>query len=293
MPIKLPEPPEWWLKYKPLRWVLAALVLYWIFGTLLPRFRAESPPVAQPAAPPAAAPAAAEAGPPPPPPPPAPVAPPPATTATPAAKPEPPPAAPPVPKPAPKPAPPPAVTTTPKPATPAAPADAEPAPDPAAAYTAVAAERVAFMGALRSYDSVAAVQAWLGQGGYASELSTIERKPQGRRYPPYRNDTLVTARYRHGEYEGRLTLEFFNDRLYQAYFVPAQPAEYLRWLRSRGLALPVRRTGRSSLTQGHLRITTNIDFASSDVGRAMLATPFVMWEDLRLVQQMQAWGPVS
>jgi hypothetical protein len=25
----------------------------------------------------------------------------------------------------------------------------------------------------------------------------------------------------------------------------------------------------------------------------MLATPFVMWEYLRLVQQMQAWGPVS
>ncbi|HXG28926.1 MAG TPA: hypothetical protein VNJ47_08755, partial [Nevskiales bacterium] len=245
-------------------------------------------PVAQPAAPPAAAPELTEAGRSPPPAAP-PVASSPAAVATPAAKPEPPVAAP-VPKPVPKP-PPPVVAAAPKPATPP-PTPVEPAPDPAAAYTAVAAERVAFMGALRSYDSVAAVQTQLAQGGYTAELSTIERKPPSHRYPPYRNDTLAVSKYTHGAYEGKLTLEFFNDRLYQAYFVPAQPAEYLRWLRGRGFALPVKRTGRSSLTQGHLRITTNIDFASSDVGRAMLAKPFVMWEDLRLVQQMQEWGPV-
>jgi hypothetical protein len=227
MPIKLPEPPEWWLKYKPLRWLLAALVLYWIFGTLLPRFRAESPP---PAASPVEVPDTA-------------------------AEPE--------------------------------------APYPKAAYTQVEAQRVRMMDVLRSYDSVATVQALLAQRGYTAELSTIKRKPPSYRYPPYRNDTLAVSKYKHEAYEGRLTLEFFNDRLYQAYFVPAQPAEYLRWLRSRGFELPIKRTGRSSLTQGHLRITTNIDFASSEVGRTVRSTPFVMWEDLRLVQQMQAWGPVS
>jgi hypothetical protein len=281
MAIKLPEPPEWWTKYKPLRWLLAALVLYWMFGTLLPRFRTESPPpAAEPVEVPAAAtaPETAETVPPepaaatPPPKPVEPVAPKPAPAPPPAARPEPPP----VPSPAPVPS-----------------AQAEPeTPDPKAAYTQVEAQRVRMMDALRSYDSVATLQAQLAQGGYAAELATIERKPPSYRYPPYRNDTLTVAKYRHEAYEGRLTLEFFNDRLYQAYFVPAQPADYLRWLRGRGVALPVKRTGRSSLTQGQLRITTNIDFASSEVGRAMPSSPFVLWEDLRLVQQMQDWGPV-
>ncbi len=278
MAIKLPEPPEWWIKYKPLRWVLVTLVLYWLFSTLWPRFHSESPPpVAQPAQAPAPAAEIATAAPPEPA----------AAAVAPLPKPaipKPPPVPPPAANPEPRPA-----APTPKPA-PSVPAGAE-APDARAAYTQVETERVRMMDVLRSYDSVATVQALLAQGGYAAALSTIERKPPSFRHPPYRNDTLAVSKYSHETYEGKLTLEFFNDRLYQAYFVPAQPADYLRWLRGRGVALPVKRTGRSSLTQGYLHITTNIDFASSEVGQAMPSSAFVLWEDLRLVQQMQDWGP--
>lgn len=315
MPFRLPEPPAWWVKYKPLRWVLALLLLYWMFGTIWPDFLSEPehgakplpapPPTAEPSTPEPAeipqAPAAPVEAPkpiPPATPAPAPVVKPPpvkppAVTAAPKPPPKPAPVAPPKPVPVipPKPAPAPAPVAKPAPVTPAEP-EPPPAPDPAARYTQVEATRVSLINGLRSYDSVETIRAALEKAGYTVDASVIEKKPRGGRYPPYRNDTLVVTTYRHADFEGKLTLEFFNDRLYQTYFLPAKAADYLRWLRARGVALPVKRAGRSNITQGPLLISTNIDFASSDVGSAMRATPFVFWEDTRLTQQMKDWGPL-
>jgi hypothetical protein len=320
------EPPAWWVKYKPLRWVLAAVVLYWIFGTLLPRFKEDSPvtaepiPAEKPVEPVASAPKPAPLPPAPvtpaeiPKPPPAvPITPPkPAPVPAPVAKPLPekPPVIAATPKPPPKPVPvtppkpapvaPPKPVPTPAPVAKAAPpvqAQAKPAPapapvlDPMARYTQVESERVSLINGLRSYDGVEAVKALLEKAGYAVGVSVIER-PSNSRYPPYRNDTLVVSNYKHAEFEGKLTLEFFNDRLYQTFFEPAKAADYLGRLRARGVALPVKRTGRSTLTIGNLLISTNIDFAVSEVGTVMRAKPFVLWEDTRLTQQMKEWGPV-
>ena len=303
MAVKWMEPPDWWVKYKPLRWLLALLAIYWIFGTLLPRLRTEPATVVTQPAPVAPAPASTIE--------PADIATAPAIPATVAAPAPTPPAVVPPPKPL-EPAAAPVVTpqpTTPvpiKPPTPTAPEPAPaaaavvpqaqpeeaPAPDPADRYTEVESARVNLINPLRSYASVEAVQDVLGQAGYTAQVSTIKKKLPNDRYPPYRNDTLVIAAYKDAGFAGTLTLEFFNDRLYQAHFVPAQPADYLRWLRNQGLSLPQKRTGRSSLTRGDLRVTTNIDFASSDVGRIMQTTPYVLWEDTRLTQQMKDWGPV-
>lgn len=257
MAVKWMEPPEWWVKWKPLRWVLALLVTYWIFGTLLPRLRTEPATVATQPAPVAPAPASTIE---------------PADIAT----------APAIP----------ATVPTPPAVVPQAQPEEVPAPDPADRYTEVEPARVNLINPLRSYESDEAVRHVLGQAGYTAQVSTIKKKLPNDRYPPYRNDTLVIAAYKDAGFAGTLTLEFFNDRLYQAHFVPAQPADYLRWLRNQGLSLPQKRTGRSSLTRGDLRVTTNIDFASSDVGRIMQTTPYVLWEDTRLTQQMKDWGPV-
>lgn len=311
MAVNWMEPPEWWVKWKPLRWVLALLVIYWIFGTLLPRLRTETETVATPVAEEAAAPTSAATITAPAPTPPAPTPPPVAPKVEPAKPPVvvPPKPQPPTPAPVAKPTPtPPApvkppIPATPKPA-PAAPkpapvasaatpqAQSEEAPDPMERYTAVESTRVNLISALRSYESVEAVQALLSKSGHAAQLSTIQRKIPNNRYPPYRNDTLVVSAYKDASFTGTLTLEFFNDRLYQAHFVPAQPPEYLRWQRNQGLSLPEKRTGRSSITRGHLRVTTNIDFASSEVGKMMQTAPYMLWEDTRLVQQMSDWGPV-
>lgn len=295
------EPPAWWVKWKPLRWVLAIVVCYWFFSTLMPRLREDPPlpvvPVAVEAEPAAAmenVPAPAEPDKP---------------TVDAPAKPAPFKSA------APTPAPPKPATAAAEPRKPAAaapakkqmpaavartepeaPAPAEPdlaeQPDPAAPYTAVEATRVELINGLRSYENLESIQGTLTQQGFASELSTISKDTQGGRYPPYRSDTLLIAKYQHAGIEGRLTLEFFNDRLYQSHFVPLQPAEYLQWLRTHGTPLPTKRTGRSALTLGDLEIVTNIDFAVTEVGSLMGTKPYVQWTDARLSTQMRNWGPI-
>jgi hypothetical protein len=304
MNVKWMEPPAWWVKWKPLRWVLAIVVLYWFFGTLMPRLREDPPLPAVPVAVESESVADATDAP--------------AQTASIAAvpttplptKPGKPASAPPKPvvtedekpaeaAPTPTPAPVPAKKTdaaSSAAAESAAPTTAEQdaveEPDPAAPYTAVETTRVELINGLRSYESLESIQATLAQGNFASELSTINKDTQGGRYPPYRSDTLVIAKYQHAGIEGRLTLEFFNDRLYQSHFAPQQPTEYLRWLRAHGTPLPIKRTGRSSLTRGDLEVTTNIDFAVTEVGSLMGTKPYVQWTDTRLSIQMRNWGPI-
>lgn len=335
MAFNLAEPPEWWVKYKPLRWVFALVVLFGIYRIVVPRFldddspppahtetaetkilafpddsavKPQPAPVTLPTPPPAVkvepkpAPLPAPVLPPTPPPVVRPTPPPPVAKPTPApvaqptppaAKPTPPPVAKPTPAPAPKPTPP--VTAKPAPTPPATPpptvAKATPPTGPAR-FTAVETERVTFIDKLRSYDSVEKLQGQLRAGGFGAEQSTIEKKVPPDRYPPFRSDTLLVPNYKHGNYEGKLTLEFFNDRLYQAQFLPKQPREYLAWLRRNDVPLARKTSGRSSYTQGHLQVISNIDFATSEFGSTMSTAPFVMWEDTRLVQQMRDWGPL-
>ena len=315
MAFNLKEPPEWWIKYKPLRWVFALVVLFGIYRGVVPRFLDDdSPPPAptetaetkipafpddsavkpQPTpapAPPAAAKVEPIAAPPPPtvvPPTPPPLVKP--TPPPPVAKPTPAPVAQPTP-PAAKPTPPAVAKPTPPATPPPTVAKATPPTGPAR-FTAVEAERVTFMDKLRSYDSVDKLQGQLRVGGFSAEQSTIEKKVPPDRYPPFRSDTLLVTNYKHGNHEGKLTLEFFNDRLYQAQFIPKQPREYLQWLRRNDVPLARRSSGRSSYTSGHLQVVSNIDFATSEFGSTMSTAPFVMWEDTRLVQQMRDWGPL-
>jgi hypothetical protein len=163
--------------------------------------------------------------------------------------------------------------------------------DPEAAYTSVVPDRVQLMGTLRSYDSVQIVSDQLQKGGYTSKSSQIT-KPKMRHYPPFRTDTLDIDGYKHLGQAGHLTLEFFNDRLYQAYFIPDKPAAYLALLRKSGVPLKREESSRSVLTQGNLHMESNIDFASSDVGMQMHSNPYIYWRDERLFNQFKDWGPL-
>jgi hypothetical protein len=346
------EPPAWWKKYKPLRWVLALVVLLFIYTRFFGGER-DSHPVEQatapveekapvpreprpeppPAPPPvveapkpevptpastnrtggpsaviATAPAKPVEPPPAPKPPPVPPPPPKPVVVPPAPKPEPapppvaakpvtPPAAPkPVEPAVPKPVPPPAKPAAPPPTVALAPkpSDKPPEPppmDPVERYTYVEKERVPLIDPLTSFDGVQAVQSRLQKGGYKYELSQNE-KPKSSRYPPYRTDTIVVTGYKHMNQEGELTLEFFNDRLYEAEFTPKKASDYLAQLRKSGVPLKREEVGKSEFTQGNLRVATNIDFASSDVGKSLRTEPYVIWQDLRLVKQIKDWGPI-
>lgn len=248
------EPPEWWKRYKPLRWILAFAVLLFAYAKFddWRDSRAGLTTVAEQPAPPAEITAGREA----------PASPPPAA-----------------PKPAPAP-----------PAKPAVAATPPPAPvDPMARYTQVESKRVNLM-TLPSYQNLAAVSADLQKAGYNGELYTQKRKPRSG-YPPHRLDTLEFAEYKHLGSAGKLKLEFFNDRLYEAYFEPVKAGDYLYKLRKQQ---KLKRDSRGQVehVQGNLRISSNIDLAESEVGKALRVKPYILWQDLRLTRQIKEWGPV-
>lgn len=147
---------------------------------------------------------------------------------------------------------------------------------------------VALLDGFKSFDTVESAKARLDAAQAASTLTSL-RPPASGKYPPRDRDTLRAAEYRHLGMEGELTLEFFNDRLYEAHFVPVEASDYAEKLRRVDQRLKRERSGRIEQIAGHLRIASNVDFAGTEVGRSLQTKPYVIWQDLRLVQQLDEW----
>lgn len=282
LPTGMPnEPPDWWKRWRPLRWLAGFLLLGLLVSVLKlwwhPAAPAEAPAVA------AAAPAVAETA---------------ASEAVPAAL----------------TAETPAADTAAASATPAVPeaapapvAEAPPAPSVAqetavveepitvsemhSAYTAVLpeAQRLSFFAPFRSYAGVDEVHRLLEQAGYEpQETSSHARTPEG--VPPSDLDIITVYDYRHLDQPGRLELQFFNDRLYQLEFEPKDAEAYRTLFRRQWPQLGHERSGRSEYISGPLRIASSLDLAVSEVGRALHTRPFVLWQDLRLLRQRDDWN---
>lgn len=157
-----------------------------------------------------------------------------------------------------------------------------------AKYLAVEKSRVKLGGIFSSYDSVDSVAARLEQAG-ATWTQSKNHRPTDERYPPRDLDTLKIAEYLHLDQPGELTLEFFNNRLYEMYFAPKDPVAYASALHRAEPALKRDRQGRAELVQGAQRIASNVDLAASDVGRSLGTQPYALWQDTRLVKQREAW----
>lgn len=155
-------------------------------------------------------------------------------------------------------------------------------------YTRVAVG-VRLVDEFRSYADVVATMATLKNQGYSAESAVLStrRAPDSSRYPTYRFDTLQVAEYRHLDSPGELNLQFFNDRLYEAEFLPAEPERYARKIRSLGLQRDA--NARAEKIEGHLRIASTVDLAISQVGRHLRTRAYVLWQDLRLVQERGEW----
>jgi hypothetical protein len=286
------EPPEWWRKWRPLRWLAGGLLLLMLYLWIAPLLRSSGPP-------PQRAPAAAV------------VAPSPSPAPTPSAEPSPTPT--PAPAPSITPSPSPVVTATPTPLpTPAAATPSpEPTPDPGrsaaetevyfeesmataadeleiAAFTRVESERVRLLGPYRSFQGVDEVIVDLERSGF---LPTVESRhlPVHDGVPPRNVDTVTVNQYRHWGVPGRLELQFFNDRLFQTEFEPEDAERYLAAQRRELPQLARRDSGRSELINGHLRIASSLDLAVSEVGWQLRTRPFLIWQDRRLVRQREEW----
>ncbi len=163
----------------------------------------------------------------------------------------------------------------------------EPHPE-TARFTAVLSNPVPLIEPLHSFMSVAEVQQRLSADGYQWQSTRIPT-PGSHAYPPRNLDTLQVVGYVHLGVPGRLTLEFFNDRLYEAAFIPDQPEDYAPQLSRLGLMPDRDDNGRASLQRGPLRVVSNVWLAITEVGRSLGTIPRVIWQDTRLVEQRDAW----
>lgn len=155
-------------------------------------------------------------------------------------------------------------------------------------FLGTVADPVPFLDGLKSYDSLASVKARLDAAAIAYTVESSRPAPS-RKYPPRDRDTLVAKAYPHLKNNGELTLEFFNDRLYEASFVPDSADDYAPALTAAEPRLKADRNGRAERTSGNLRLASNVVFAATDVGRSLRTKPFVIWQDVRLTTLLDEW----
>jgi len=155
-------------------------------------------------------------------------------------------------------------------------------------FTERSVEPVRFLGGLTSYEEAAAAQATLESGGQAPSLRTDHLKVDSR-YPPRNYDTLVVKDYPYCGTRGQLTLEFFNDRLYEASFEPTNAASCESSLKVLYPELQRDANGRAEWERAPLRVANNLGLVLSDVGQALSAKPYVLWQDQRLLRQRDEW----
>ncbi|HSW14771.1 MAG TPA: hypothetical protein VLI06_18145, partial [Solimonas sp.] len=156
------------------------------------------------------------------------------------------------------------------------------------AFTRVESTRLDFMGQFRSYASVDDVFNQLEKGGFAPALTSNHRKvPE--EFPPYHLDRIDVREYKHLGAPGQLTMQFFNDRLFEAEFEPEDADAYHGAFQRKYPSLRPNKIGRAELLNGYLRMASSLDLAVSDVGRTLHTRPFALWQDRRLVVQRDGW----
>jgi hypothetical protein len=164
------------------------------------------------------------------------------------------------------------------------------------AFSERAADGVPMADFFLSYEPIADVEAKLTYEQLRAE-HTASHKPPSRHYPPRDLDTLEVDGFTHLGQRGKITLEFFNDRLYEARFEPEELRGYVKRLHAEHPELQRDRTGNIDVTIGNRHVASNVDLAASKVGSALNLRPFVIWQDLRLKQQLKLWedtyGPAS
>ena len=141
---------------------------------------------------------------------------------------------------------------------------------------------------LASYSSVAEVTSALRAKQLTVSRRTLSRPPNPR-YPPRALDTLTVERYTLLGTQGRLSLQFFNDRLFEVGFKPDDAAACAKALKRADPQLRRDANGRAERTTGSQRVATNVELAASSVGQSLNTEPYVLWQELRLVRERDDW----
>lgn len=156
------------------------------------------------------------------------------------------------------------------------------------AYLRVEEPREILMDVFRSYNGESQVAKQLAEAGLPWTVERLHVEGTDL-FQPYKIDTLTVESYRHLGFEGELSLEFFNNRLSTATFRPKQPLPYSRRLRDSGISLRKQALDRWEQQLGNRLITSNVIYATSNVGKTLDTPAFVRWEDTRLTAQARQW----
>lgn len=117
---------------------------------------------------------------------------------------------------------------------------------------------------------------------------SVER-PATPAHPPRHLLTLSAEPFEHLGVAGRLTLDFFNDRLMEVTFVPTDLSAYAEALRRAEPGLRRDRVGRQEAVDGPRRVVSNVAQLTTPAGAALGGTPFTLWQDRRLRAQLDDW----
>lgn len=156
------------------------------------------------------------------------------------------------------------------------------------AYLHVPALRIKLIGSFDSYAKVSDATATLAAAGYTWVHRKNHRMPDPE-FPPRDLDTVTVEKYKHQGSAGMLILKFFNNRLYEAEFKPEDAAGYASALRRAEPRLKRDRIGKIEYVDGAARVASNVDLASSEIGKGLRTTPYAIWQDLRLIRQRNQW----
>lgn len=155
------------------------------------------------------------------------------------------------------------------------------------AFTAGVKNPIALMD-FKSYSKVDDATARLTAAGLTWTQKRNHRQPNPE-FPPRDLDSLIIEGYTHLGVTGNLTLKFFNDRLYEAEFIPDNAEAYSGPFRKAVPNLARDRIGKGEVISGALRVASNVDLARSAVGQSLHTQPYAIFQDLRLVKQQADW----
>lgn len=145
---------------------------------------------------------------------------------------------------------------------------------------------VALLTPFNSYSSVAEVSSVLDERQLSFSIEQLDAS-LGKSRPRERH-ILTAENYEHHGVQGRITLNFLNNQLYETVFEPADIAAYADIMRSKMRLRPnPALNGRTEQVNGAQRIASNVYFANSKVGRSLRTQPFILWQDRRLAGTQQ------
>lgn len=138
---------------------------------------------------------------------------------------------------------------------------------------------------LQSYESEEAVRARFPD---LSEALRIHRAATPE-HPPRHLLTLEQVGYEHLGARGRITLDFFNNRLMEVTFYPDYPSVYAAPLAAAEPGLKRLASGRREQVAGHRRVVSNVEQLTTQGGQFLGSTAFTLWQDRRLRRELDDW----